>query len=58
MNLNITDDKSSRPQKKTQSVLLLSNIHFQATVDDDTTKPEVLFHKSTKGRIDIFDQWQ
>lgn len=43
--------------KKNKAVILLSTMHDQADVDEETKKPEIiLFYNQTKGGVDTFDQ--
>jgi len=43
--------------KKNKSVLLLSTMHNDASVDTETKKPEIIhFYNSTKGGVDTVDQ--
>ena len=43
--------------KKNKSVLLLSTMHSDGTVDAESQKPDIiLFYNSTKGGIDTIDQ--
>lgn len=43
--------------KKNKTVVLLSSMHDQAEVDDETKKPQIiLFYNETKGGVDTFDQ--
>lgn len=44
--------------KKNKSVLLLSTMHSDDSVDEQTKKPEILLcYNRTKGGVDSFDQW-
>lgn len=43
--------------KRKKAVILLSTMHFQPSIDDETGKPEmILFYNATKGGVDTFDQ--
>ncbi|XP_055918547.1 piggyBac transposable element-derived protein 4-like [Eupeodes corollae] len=43
--------------KKNKSVVLVSSMHHNNTVDDNTSKPEIILHyNSTKGGVDSVDQ--
>lgn len=47
----------SHVPKKNKCVLLISSMHSQDEVDEETGKPEIiLFYNSTKGGVDTFDQ--
>ena len=43
--------------KKDKSVILLSTLHRDNAIDDETNKPEIItFYNSTKGGVDSLDQ--